>query len=148
MFCATGLTAHFLAVAPGTPYRARLQETHAKVQAAAGRQGRRQDARAHARYVLGTTAALALRDAPPRLLQWALDVIETGAYDREWLRLGHPGPGFQRVIEYVYDVQAGRPLYTLFCGDPWEIAQTMEPGSMDAIVTDLSQVAGLRKTGR
>jgi hypothetical protein len=119
-------------------YRARVQAAHAKVQAQAGRQGRRQDTRAHARYVLGTTAALALRDAPPRLLQWALDVIETGGYDQEYLRLGHPGAGFQRVLDYVYDVQAGRPLYALYCGNPLEIARSFAPGSVDVIVTDLS----------
>jgi hypothetical protein len=123
-------------------YRARQAQAHTTLAKQAQRKLRKRDQWAHARYVLGTTAALLLRDAPPPLLALALDQIETGQYDKEWLEHGAPGPRFRRLIDYVCDVQAGRPLYTLFQGDPLDVAMALEPESVDMIITDLSPTRG------
>ena len=123
-------------------YRQRQAQTQATLTKQAQKKLRTREAWHHARYVLGTTAALLLRDAPPALLAWALDQIETGQYDKEWLDHGAPGPKFRRLIDYVYDVQAGRPLYMLFQGQPDEVAQRLEPESVDVIITDLSPTRG------
>jgi hypothetical protein len=123
-------------------YRHRQAQAHATLAQQAQRKLRKRDAWVHARYTLGTTAALLLRDAPPALLASALDQIETGAYDKEWLEHGAPGPRFRRLMDYVRDVQAGRPLYTLFQGDPLDVALTLEPESVDVIITDLSPTKG------
>jgi hypothetical protein len=123
-------------------YRQRQAQTHATLTRQAKRRLSYQDARGHARYVLGTTAARLLRDAPPDLLAWALDQIETGQYDTEWLHHAAPGPRFRRLMDYVCDVQAGRPLYALFQGHPLDVALTLEPESVDMIITDLSPTRG------
>ena len=121
-------------------YRARQAKALKQLTRKAQRLDRTRDARQHARFMLGVTAAQLLRDAPPALLTWALGVIETGQYDKEWLAREAPGPRFRRLMDYVRDVQAGRPLWTVFQGDPLDVMQVLEPESVDLIFTDLSHL--------
>ena len=120
-------------------YRQRQAKHVAKVTQQAHRKLRKRDEWHHARYRLGVEAALRLRDAPPALLDQALAEIEKGHYDKEWLERGAPGPRFQKLIDYIHDVQAGRPLYALYHGHPCDIVPLLEPGSVDVIITDLTQ---------
>ena len=117
-------------------YRARQAKALTTLRGKAKRLDRKKDARQHARFMLGVTAAQLLRDAPPRLLQVALDDIERGGYDKEWLERDALGPRFRRLIDYIVDVQAGRPLYTLFQGDPLEVSEVLDPASVDVLLTD------------
>jgi DNA methylase/ParB-like nuclease domain len=92
--------------------------------------------RYRARNKLKEEAEHTLRGVPPTLLAKALEEIDKGYLDKEWLQEHVPGAGFQRLMQQVLDEHAQKQNYRLYYGNCVDIALTMEPESVDVILTD------------
>jgi len=77
-----------------------------------------------------------LRALPPESLARALDEIDRGHLDKEWQEQKLPGPKFLRVMQQYLDEFAQKQNYRLYGGDCYDIALTLEPASVDVILSD------------
>jgi hypothetical protein len=93
--------------------------------------------RYRARNKLKEEAEHTLRGVPPELLAKALEEIDKGYLDKEWLQEHVPGPGFQRLMQQMLDEHAQKQNYRLYCGNCVDVALLLEPESVDVILTDV-----------
>jgi hypothetical protein len=92
--------------------------------------------RYRARNKLKEEAAHTLRALPPAVLAKALEEIEKGYLDKEWLQEHVPGQKFHRLMQQMLDEHAQKQNYRLYHGNCVDVALMMEPESIDVILTD------------
>jgi len=89
-----------------------------------------------ARNQLKEEATQILRAMPQELLAKALEEVDKGYLDKEWLEEQIPGQKFQRLMQQMLDEHAQKQNYRLYCGNCVDVALMMEPASVDVILTD------------
>jgi 16S rRNA G966 N2-methylase RsmD len=78
-----------------------------------------------------------LKGIPEEYLAQAVAEVRKGRYGKEYLAHGkQPGPAFLKLLQSLKDAYQGTQNYRCFHGDFQEVGQTLEPESVDVILTD------------
>lgn len=89
-----------------------------------------------ARNAIQLEAEARLKGLPSEYLDRALEEINKGICDKEYLTGKAVGPTFEKLIKVLLDEYAQHTNYQLFAVSISELANTLESDSVDVIITD------------